>query len=28
MRLDAPRTVKDRFLQRIVVYALASIDAI
>lgn len=28
MRLDAPRTFKERLLQRAVVYALASIDAI
>ena len=28
MRLDAPRTLKERFLRRIVVYALASTDAI
>jgi hypothetical protein len=28
MSLDKPRTVKDRLLQRIVVYALAAVDAI
>ena len=28
MRLDAPRGVKERLLQRVVVYALASVDAI
>jgi hypothetical protein len=28
MGLDAPRTLKERFLRRIVVYALASTDAI
>jgi acyl-CoA hydrolase len=28
MRLDAPRTVKERLLQRVVVYALAAVDAI
>ena len=28
MRLDAPRGVKERLLQRVVVYALAAVDAI
>jgi acyl-CoA hydrolase len=28
MRLDAPRTLKEHFLQRAVIYALASVDAI
>jgi acyl-CoA hydrolase len=28
MRLDAPRTIKERLLQRVVVYALAAVDAI
>ena len=28
MRLDAPRTIKEKLLQRVVVYALAAVDAI
>jgi hypothetical protein len=28
MGLDAPRTLKDRLLQRALIYALVSIDAI
>ena len=28
MRLDAPRGVKERLMQRVVVYALAAVDAI
>jgi len=28
MRLDAPRGIKERLLQRVVIYALAAVDAI